>query len=189
MKRVAIVGSRDYPDLWRVEAYVRQMDPADTVVVSGGAKGVDSAAADAARQSGIRVVEYLPDWEQYGRSAGFRRNRTIVKNSDLVVAFWNGKSRGTASTISIAKEMGKPFEVMGTPACDLVPILIKEACKTYSLATIDQLRERLETERNAPPLGRADGTLTAEQWVLAQSILERVVELRGQLVQFAGLLR
>ena len=52
--RVAIIGSRNYPDLLEVCRYVRLL-PAGTVVVSGGAIGVDQAAANAARGFGLEV--------------------------------------------------------------------------------------------------------------------------------------
>lgn len=55
--------------------------------------------------------EHLPDWNRYGRSAGARRNAEIVKQADEVVAFWDGKSRGTQITIAMARAAGKPVTV------------------------------------------------------------------------------
>jgi hypothetical protein len=103
---VAIVGSREYADLDRVRRYVRTL-PIGTMVVSGGAKGVDSVAAQTARQCGLAVIEHLPDWKRYGKSAGMIRNATIVQDADLVVAFWDQKSPGTKRSIEIARQLGK----------------------------------------------------------------------------------
>lgn len=108
--RVAIVGSRDYPDLEAVDEYVADLND-DDVVVSGGAQGVDSRAAKAARARGLKVVEYHAQWDLFGKSAGYRRNKTIVENADRVVAFQHNKSRGTQHTIDIAREAGMMVEV------------------------------------------------------------------------------
>ena len=62
---VAIVGSRDYPHPEHVWSYVATL-PADTVVVSGGARGVDSWAAAAATHHGLQVRVYPADWRRYG---------------------------------------------------------------------------------------------------------------------------
>lgn len=109
--KVAIVGSRQYPALTKVIEYVRSL-PADTVVVSGGAAGVDSLAERQAKARGLQTLIFLPDWKRYGKSAGFRRNRDIVAAADKVVAFWDGHSRGTANDIALAREMGKELEIV-----------------------------------------------------------------------------
>lgn len=111
--RVAIVGSRDYPNLEHVDAYVESL-PTDTVVVSGGARGVDTRAAARARERGLCVEEYLADWERFGRAAGMIRNKKVLDVCERVVAFWDGSSRGTAHTIREAIKRGLRVEVKGT---------------------------------------------------------------------------
>lgn len=108
--RIAIVGSRDYPHLDQVRAYVAGL-PEGTTIISGGARGVDSVAAEAAKARGLAVVVYLPDWKTHGRRAGLVRNHDIVAAADAVTAFWDGKSSGTAYTIRIAQKAGKPVGV------------------------------------------------------------------------------
>jgi predicted Rossmann fold nucleotide-binding protein DprA/Smf involved in DNA uptake len=110
-RKVAIVGSRDYKDLDDVRKYVSSL-PKGTMVISGGAKGVDTAAAIAARERGLEKKEYLPQWHEYGKRAAFIRNTMIVKMSDEVVAFWDGKSKGTKMTIDIANKAGKPVRII-----------------------------------------------------------------------------
>jgi len=109
--KVAIVGSRDYPRLDQVQRYVREL-PEFTTILSGGARGVDSCAVETARRRGLEIVEYLADWDGLGRRAGMVRNAQIVGAADLVVAFWDGKSRGTKNAIDHARNMVKPFAVV-----------------------------------------------------------------------------
>lgn len=110
--RVAIVGSRDYPSLHLVTAYVRSLEHHDPTitVVSGNARGVDRTAQDEALLLGMRVLIIPADWRQ-GRGAGYARNFEIVDVSDVVIAFWDGKSMGTQHDIKLAREAGKRLRV------------------------------------------------------------------------------
>lgn len=109
--KIAIVGSRDYPNLKEVVDYVYSLSP-DTVIVSGGANGVDQHAEWAAIERGMKVEIYYPDWKRHGKSAGFIRNEQIVKAADMVVAFWDGKSKGTAHSINLAQKFQKSLQVI-----------------------------------------------------------------------------
>lgn len=105
--KVAVIGSRglSVPDL------ERYLPDGTDEIVSGGARGVDTSAAQYARAHGIKLTEFLPDYAQFGRSAPLRRNITIIEYSDLVLAFWDGKSRGTAFVIEQCRKRGKPVTV------------------------------------------------------------------------------
>lgn len=111
-KRIAIVGSRDFPNLDQVREYVRSL-PRDTIIVSGGARGVDTAAEYEANVQAMQTMIFPADWERYGKSAGYKRNISIVAYADEVVAFWDGKSRGTMHTVEIAREKGIPVKIYG----------------------------------------------------------------------------
>ena len=113
--RVAIIGSRDYPNLEVVRSYVASLLSEGDVVVSGGARGVDKAAEEAAKARGLKVVSIRPQWGKFGRAAGFRRNSDIVAQCDRLVAFWDGKSRGTQDSIRKAKAAGKEVQVVLPP--------------------------------------------------------------------------
>jgi hypothetical protein len=107
MAPLAVVGSRDFANLELVRRFVRSRKP-DTVIVSGGTSGVDTAAVDEAILLG-RPYEVIPaDWARYGRSAGPRRNEQLVRSVDAVVAFWDGRSRGTRHAFRCALAQGKP---------------------------------------------------------------------------------
>lgn len=115
--KVAIVGSRNWPYRSAISFYVQKIarEHPKAVIVSGGAEGVDKWAEETARVCGLAVEIYLPDWKTHGRAAGPIRNRSIVEAADKVVAFWDGESRGTKSSINLAKKLGKPLEVF-TPS-------------------------------------------------------------------------
>jgi predicted Rossmann fold nucleotide-binding protein DprA/Smf involved in DNA uptake len=116
LMRLAIVGSRDYPYLEQVRGYVRALSE-DTVVVTGGARGVDRVAEAEARQRGLVVDVRRAKWDEYGRGAGARRNRLLLDASDKVVAFWDGKSPGTIDTIKEALHRYLEVEAFTTAGC------------------------------------------------------------------------
>lgn len=104
---VGIVGSRDYPEVKRVLKLIDLLSPAATIV-SGGARGVDTVAADYAFQTGREVVEcrariHTP--KERTRNSLMNRNTVIVVASGMVVAFWDGRSNGTRDTITKALEI------------------------------------------------------------------------------------
>lgn len=104
--KIAIVGSRDYDRLDQVIAYVQSL-PHDTHIVTGDARGVDNAALVTAYNRGMNVTCYPAAWAEHGKKAGMLRNSTIVEAADKVVAFWDGKSRGTRDSLIKAHAQDK----------------------------------------------------------------------------------
>ena len=109
--RLAIVGSRTFDDYGKLAVtihnhfYLVQI----TEIISGGAEGADSLAKKYTQQFlNIKYHEFLPDWNKLGKSAGFIRNQKIVDACDMVLAFWDGESKGTKHTIDLAKKAKKP---------------------------------------------------------------------------------
>ena len=109
-RRVAVIGSRRFPNPEVIVAYVSNL-PADTILVSGGAEGTDTIAEQAARARSLSVEIYAADWERLGRKAGPIRNQQIVEASDLVVAFWDGGELGTLNTVMRAVEAKREVRV------------------------------------------------------------------------------
>lgn len=107
---VGIVGSRDYPNMHKVREFVMSLADTD-VVVSGGARGVDTVAVATAKVWGLATYEFLADWDTHGKSAGFIRNGAIAETVDRLAAFWDGESRGTADTIAKFEARGLKAEV------------------------------------------------------------------------------
>ena len=105
--RIAIIGSRSIGDA-DICTYVSDCDE----IVSGGARGVDSCAAEYARLKGIKLTEFLPQYELYGRAAPIVRNKKIVDHADAVMVFWDGRSRGTLSVIKYAEKVKKECKII-----------------------------------------------------------------------------
>ncbi len=109
---IGIVGSRHFPGQALVKSFVTSL-PRDTCMVSGGAQGVDSWAIAAARSLAMPTVVIQADWAQHGRRAGPLRNAELVKRVEEIVAFWDGRSRGSLNTVMLALQAGLPVRVSG----------------------------------------------------------------------------
>lgn len=109
MFTVVVTGSRTWTDKSRIhDAFAKIKDKhSDVRLVNGTARGADRLCATLAVGYGFRVVDVPADWERYGRSAGYRRNvRMLEMEPDLVLAFWDGTSKGTKHTIDEARRRG-----------------------------------------------------------------------------------
>ena len=110
--RVAIVGSRNCKNCsaQKINEYIPLKC---TRIISGGASGVDTLAAECARMRDIPLENYLPQYKKYGKNALLLRNTQIVEASDLVLAFWDFTSKGTAHTIAECIRLRVPFRIVG----------------------------------------------------------------------------
>ena len=105
--RVAVIGSRGL----QVNDLGKYLPDEVTEIISGGARGVDTSAREYAMEHGLKLTEYLPEYNKYGRSAPLKRNITIIENADLVLAFWDGSSRGTKYVIDNCKKRNIPLKI------------------------------------------------------------------------------
>lgn len=105
--RIAVVGSRSITSI-PLDGLI---PPQCTEIVSGGARGVDTCAKEYALAHGLKLTEFYPDYDRYGRSAPLKRNDQIVAHADMVIAFWDGVSRGTIYTLKQCKQQGKPWRL------------------------------------------------------------------------------
>ena len=107
--KTIIAGGRDFHDYEFLKAHV---DPNGvTEIVSGTAPGADTLGERFAFENNIPVTRFLADWDKYGKSAGPIRNRQMAKYGDQLIAFWDGKSRGTKNMIETMREYDKPITV------------------------------------------------------------------------------
>lgn len=115
--RYAVVGTRQFPEdmKYLILDFVNSL-PEDSVIVSGGAKGVDTWSVEAAKNRGLKYKEYLPQrYDENGKYRGhfvfFDRNTDIINDADFVAAFWDGSSTGTFDSIDKAKKKGLPVKI------------------------------------------------------------------------------
>ena len=93
--KIAVIGSRGL-NVKNLEKYL----PRDvTEIVSGGARGIDTCAREYALANGLKLTEFLPEYDKYGRGAPLKRNLQIIDYADEVLAFWDGQSHGTKYVI------------------------------------------------------------------------------------------
>ena len=106
--KVAVIGSRNV----KIDNIGGYIPKETTVIVSGGAIGIDTCARMFAESSDIKLVEFLPEYNKYKKSAPLKRNMKIIEYSDMVIAFWDGKSKGTKFVIENCKRLNKPINVI-----------------------------------------------------------------------------
>ena len=106
--KLAIIGSRNL----QVENIDEYIPNHVTEIVSGGARGIDSLAAEYARKNGIRLTEFYPNYARFGRAAPLKRNEQIAEYADMAIAFWDGRSRGTLHTIQLFQRKNKSVTVI-----------------------------------------------------------------------------
>lgn len=106
--KVAVIGSRGLT----IDDLGKYLPEDTTEIVSGGAKGVDADAREYALSHNIKLTEFRPDYKRYGRgTAPLKRNLQIIEYSDIVLAFWDGTSKGTKYVINNCRKMGVKVRV------------------------------------------------------------------------------
>ena len=111
MATYAIVGHRDFTDYRLFRSFVDQYEMDISCIVSGGARGADTLAERYAKECNIPFILHPALWDVYGKSAGPRRNKLIVADADKMIAFLAPGSRGTANSISLARQKGIPVYI------------------------------------------------------------------------------
>jgi hypothetical protein len=111
--KVIIAGSRTYKNYNELKQicdfYLRNQKSVE--IVSGGAKGADLLGERYAKERGLKIKVFTPDWERFGKKAGIIRNEEMAKYADGLIAFWDGQSRGTKHMIEYAKLRGLKVRV------------------------------------------------------------------------------
>lgn len=107
---IAVIGSRSFADYQKLESFILQHISVDQIdfVVSHGS---DRLAERFASNFGLKTLIFPADWSKHGKSAGYRRNITIIENADIVFAFWDGTSKGTKHSINLATKTNKELYV------------------------------------------------------------------------------
>lgn len=126
MLRVIIAGSRCFGSFTILEKECHKIfkslaeegylsgnvkkDCSNMEIISGTANGADRLGEAFALKYGIEVKRFPAQWHKYGKSAGYVRNNIMAqyaaKSDELgvLIAFWDGKSKGTKMMIDLAKK-------------------------------------------------------------------------------------
>ena len=122
--RVIIAGSRDFSDYELLKKSAIEIITKKTMlldltrIVSGGARGADILGERFANEMGLEISRFIPDWDGLGKRAGYVRNAEMAKfaveddSYGVLIAFWDGKSRGTKHMIDLAKRYGLEVHVV-----------------------------------------------------------------------------
>jgi hypothetical protein len=110
--KVIIAGGRDFDNYDYLSETMKNLNIIVSEVVCGGARGADSLGEKWAQINGIPVKYFPADWDGLGNYAGHARNRQMAEYADFLVAFWDGKSKGTQNMISTMQQLGKHGKVM-----------------------------------------------------------------------------
>ncbi|MBQ8907279.1 MAG: hypothetical protein IJY71_01670 [Clostridia bacterium] len=112
--KLLIVGSRSIKD-FDLEGYVPEET---TMIISGGANGVDAIAETYADKKRLSKLILRPRYDLYGRAAPLKRNEEMVELCDMVLVVWDGTSKGTRHTIQYAEKVGKKLRLLTTSTTD-----------------------------------------------------------------------
>lgn len=103
--RVIIAGGRDFDDFRFLckKCMAKLQNKTEVVIVSGTAKGADQLGEKFAKFIGYEIKQFPANWE-LGLIAGMLRNREMAEYADALIAFWDGKSKGTKNMIEEAQK-------------------------------------------------------------------------------------
>ena len=116
--KLIVAGGREFEDALLLAAKINELANGEykdkaVSLVSGMARGADKLAYQFAQRHGIKVYEFVPDWNgPLGKGAGFARNKDMGNFADGLLAFWDGESRGTAQMIEFMRSLKKPVHVV-----------------------------------------------------------------------------
>lgn len=115
--RVIIAGSRSFSNYELLKEHClsllqEKMRTHRVIIVSGHAHGADTLGERFAKEQGLTVELHPAKWRALGKAAGMIRNTEMVRASNALIAFWDGKSRGTVHMINFAKRRGLEVSVV-----------------------------------------------------------------------------
>ena len=112
--KVIIAGGRDFNnyELLKERCDYFLQNQTDIEIVSGNANGADKLGEQYAIEKNYSLKIFKAEWDKYGKSAGMIRNTEMSNYGDTLIAFWDGKSKGTASMIALAKRQQLKLQVI-----------------------------------------------------------------------------
>ena len=119
MIKVIIAGTRDFNDYAflkkNLDYFLQGINPnnEEIEIVSGNARGADKLGERYAKEHNLPVKLFPANWDKYGKRAGYLRNQEMANYADVLIAFWDEKSKGTKHMIDIAKKQDLTVIVVG----------------------------------------------------------------------------
>ncbi|KQC03742.1 MAG: hypothetical protein APR54_02340 [Candidatus Cloacimonas sp. SDB] len=104
--KLAVIGNKDFFG-YKLFCKTISRHQNITTIISGGAPGTDAMAKRYAAENEIDFLEFPPQYDKFGPEAKHYRDRQIVDNCDMVLAFWDGNCEGTSYTIDYARKIKK----------------------------------------------------------------------------------
>jgi len=109
--KLAVIGTKKFNDFTFLSSTLKKIPNID-MIISGGARGIDSLAKNFAIQNQIEFMEFPPDNKKFGDKAKHIRDKLIVEKCDELIAFWDGECEGTKYTMNYAKQLKKPIKII-----------------------------------------------------------------------------
>jgi len=110
--KLAVIGSRSFNDFDLLNKEILFLNNKPSEIISGGANGADLLAEKWAIDNQIKLTIIKPNWSLYGKGAGIKRNEKIINDCNYCIAFWDGKSKGTLSSIKFCEKYSKPHKIV-----------------------------------------------------------------------------
>lgn len=112
--KVIIAGGRDFDnyELLKEKCDAILGSKQNVEIVSGTARGADELGERYAEEARLSVKHFPADWNRFGNAAGSIRNAEMAKYANALIAFWDGKSRGTDNMIYSANHLGLAVRVI-----------------------------------------------------------------------------
>jgi hypothetical protein len=114
-RKIIVAGGRDFDNYEWVERDLDNLtlnyDWSEVEIVSGGARGADRLGEQYAKTRGCKLTKFPADWDKHGKSAGFIRNKQMAEYGTHLMAYWDGKSRGTKNMIEEAQKLDLEWQI------------------------------------------------------------------------------
>lgn len=104
---IIVAGSRTFTNYKFLEETLNKYITSNDIIISGVARGTDILGIIYSHKHNIKVKCFPANWNLYGKSAGYKRNVKMADNADMLIAFWNGTSKGTRHMIDIMYKQNK----------------------------------------------------------------------------------
>lgn len=111
--KLAIIGSRGITNKKKIFDFLDKNISRIEMIISGGCpNSPDEIARQWCEDNGMPILIFYPNWGRDSKKAGFIRNEYIIRACDKVVAFHDGKSKGTLNSLEWAQKLNKPSKVI-----------------------------------------------------------------------------